>query len=327
MDLLTHVLLAYLLTFGIVGFHVQYLAAGALAGGLPDGDALLYPLSRRFPIFRHHGITHSLTGVTILATVGAFIAPHLAPGSVLVYWIVMEAGGISHILADGFTSFAVPPLLPFSEAELHLDADRAINFATLALSIASFYVLLGVERNHVAFAEYLLTVDVLAAIYGGYLALRLAARIQIGRRRARLGGFDHVVPTGNPFVWLLVTERTDGGRRSTSYARYVFGRGIVAGPFHVEGPLEGPAPAGAPRTADEALEWSYPLARHASRVLDRTYHFGEAFREPEGTWTAVWYSLEFTLLGRAAGVRVRFPAGAGAPVVRSGFVRPPNAAV
>jgi membrane-bound metal-dependent hydrolase YbcI (DUF457 family) len=325
-DLLTHVLLAYLLTFGLVGFHVQYLAAGALAGGLPDGDALLYPLSKRFPILRHHGITHSLAGVTILATAGAFIAPHLASGSVLVYWIVMEAGGISHILADGFTSFAVPPLLPFSKVELHLDADRAINFATLALSVASFYLLLGIERNHVALAEYFLTVDVLAAIYAGYLAVRLAARIRIGRLRSRLGGFDHVVPTGNPLVWLLVTERTDGGRRSMSYARYVFGRGVVAGPFRVEGPLEGPVPAGAPQSADEALEWSYPLARRASTILDRTYHFGEAFREPEGTWTAVWYSLEFTMLGRAAGVRVRFPADGGPAVVRSGFVRTPRPA-
>jgi membrane-bound metal-dependent hydrolase YbcI (DUF457 family) len=321
-DLLTHVLLAYLLTYGLVGFHPQYLAAGALAGGLPDGDALFYPISRRFPILRHHGITHSLFGVTIVAGVGAVVALHLAPGSPLVYLVVMEAGGISHILADGFTNFSVPPLLPFSKAPLHLDADRAVNFATLAMSIASFYLLLGIERNHVAFAVYLVTVDLLIALYVGYLAVRLAGRLIAGRARKPAGGFDHVLPTGNPFVWLLLSERTESGRRTTSYARYVLGRGVTAGPYRVEGPLEAPAHVGTPNSVSEALEWSYPLACRASSILDRTYHFGEAFPDAEGGWTAVWYSLEFTMLGGAAGVRVRFPPNGGPALVRSGFVRP-----
>ncbi len=322
MDLLTHVLLAYLLTYGLVGFHPQYLAAGALAGGLPDADALFYPISRRFPILQHHGITHSLLGVTIVASVGAVVAPHLASGAPLDYFAVLEAGGISHILADGFTNFSVPPLLPFSRAPLHLDADRAINFATLAMSIASFYLLLGIERNHVAFTVYTATIDVLVALYAGYLAVRLAGRAVAGRARRRLGGFDHVVPTGNPFVWLLISERTDGGQRTTAFARYVLGRGITAGPYRVEGPLEVPPHAGAPQSRDEALAWSYPLACRASSVLDRTYHFGEAYPDAGGGWTATWYSLEFTMFGRAAGVRVQFPPDGAPARVHAGFVRP-----
>ncbi|MGA7650021.1 MAG: metal-dependent hydrolase, partial [Thermoplasmata archaeon] len=80
MDLFSHVLVAYLLTYGVFGPQPQYLAAGALAGGLPDADALFFPLAKRFPILRHHGITHSLTGVTVVAVVGAFIAPMILPG-------------------------------------------------------------------------------------------------------------------------------------------------------------------------------------------------------------------------------------------------------
>jgi membrane-bound metal-dependent hydrolase YbcI (DUF457 family) len=321
-DLFTHVLVAYLVTFGIVGFHPSYLAAGALAGGLPDGDAIFFPLARRFPILRHHGITHSLFGVSVVAVVGALVAPLLAPGSVLIYFIVMEVGGICHILQDGFTHFSVPPLLPFSDSKLELDADRAINFLTLVVSVGSFYLLLGVERNHVAFAWYLLTVYVLMAFYAAYFAVRLSGRLVIGRRLRALGDFDHVVPTGNPFVWLVLSERTDGGRQRTTWARYVFGRGIVAGPYRVEGDLE-PAPhAGAPTSSDQALEWAYPIARRASSVLDSTYHFGEAFPEPAGGWTAVWYSLEFTMFGRSPGVRVRFPADGGAAEVHRAFYRP-----
>ena len=327
MDLFTHVLVAYLVTFGVVGFQPQYLAAGALAGGIPDADALLFPLSRRFPILRHHGITHSLTGVTVVAVVGAFVGPMLAPGSPYIYFIVVEIGGIAHILQDGFTNFSVPPFLPFSNTQLHIDADRAINFLTMAVSVASFYLLLGVERNHVPLAWYLLTVYGLMVFFAAYFAIRLAGRVVVGRRERALGGYQAVVPTGNPFAWVLLSEENLGGRVRTRWARYVFGRGIVDGPYSVEAPIEPPPHAGAPTSAGEALDWSYGPARRASRVIESTYHFGEAFVTAAGEWVAVWYSLEFTAFGRAAAVRVRFPSGGESPVVKSAFYRPIHGAM
>jgi membrane-bound metal-dependent hydrolase YbcI (DUF457 family) len=321
-DLFTHVLVAYLLTYGLVGFHPQYLAAGALAGGLPDADALFFPIARRFPILRHHGITHSLFGVTVVAAVGSVVAPHLAPGTPLLYFAVLEAGGLAHVAQDGFTNFAVPPLLPFSKALLHLDADRAINFATLGVSVVSFYLLLGIERNRLAFSVYLLTIDGLALFFVAYFLIRIAGRLAIGRRLRTLGDFDHVVPTTNPLAWIVISERVANGRERTTWGRYVFGRGLVAGPYTVDAPLAPTPHAGVPQTAREALEWSLPLARGASRLLESTYHFGEAFPTPGGGWTAVWYSLEFTMLGRSAAVRVKFPEAGGPAEVRSAFYRP-----
>jgi membrane-bound metal-dependent hydrolase YbcI (DUF457 family) len=314
-DLFTHILVAYLVTFGIVGFQPSYLAAGALAGGLPDADALFFPISRRFPILRHHGITHSLTGVTIIAVGGAFLAPLLAPGSALVYFVVMEVGGCCHILQDAFTNFSVPPLAPFSMRQVHLDADRAVNFATLVFSVASFYLLLGVERNHVPFAWYLLTVYALMAIFAAYFAVRLAGRAVL-QQRMKQEGYTAVAPTSNPFAWVLIREETVDGRFRTGWARYVLGRGIVDGPHSVEAPIVPPPHAGPPTSETEALEWSYGLARGSSRMILDTYHFGEASCLPSGEWVAVWYSLEFTMFGRAAAVRVRFPPGGGAPVVK-----------
>jgi membrane-bound metal-dependent hydrolase YbcI (DUF457 family) len=324
-DLFTHVLVAYLVTFGIVGFQPSYLAAGALAGGLPDADALFFPIARRFPILRHHGITHSLTGVTIVAVAGAIVGPMLAPGSPYIYFLVMEVGGCAHILQDGFTNFAVPPLLPFSNKPLHLDADRAINFLTMAISIASFYLLLGVERNHVPFAWYLLTVYGLMVFFGAYFAIRLAGRYVVGRRM-KDGGYSAVVPTGNPLHWVMLSEENLGGRVRTRWARYGFGRGIVDGPYTVEAPIVPPAHTGAPHSAAEALDWSYGLARQKSEVIDSTYHFGEASVSEAGEWVAVWYSLEFTAFGRASAVRVRFPPDGEAPVLKSAFYRPTHPA-
>ena len=322
MDLFSHVLVAYLVTFGLFGSQPQYLAAGALAGGLPDGDILLFPLARRWPIFGHHGITHSLSGVTVVAVAGALLAPMILPGSALVYFAVMELGGIAHILQDAFTQFSVPPLAPFSDKRLHLDADRAISLVTLVVSVVGFYVLLGVERNHVAYSVYLGTLWVLVAFFVAYFAIRLAGRAAIQRHRDVLGVHAETVPTGNPFSWMLLSEKLENGRLRTTWARYRLGRGVTEGPLSVEGPVEPTPYAGRPASAAQALEWSYPLARRASRVLQSTYHFGEAFEEPGGVWVAVWYSLEFTMLGRSPGVRVRFPSNGGPADVHSTFYRP-----
>jgi membrane-bound metal-dependent hydrolase YbcI (DUF457 family) len=310
MDLFTHVIVGYLLSYGLVGFQPQYLAAGALAGGLPDADVIFFPISRRFPILAHHGITHSIFGVTAVALVGGLVfAPMIAPGVPLLYFAVMEAAGLGHMLSDAFTHFSVAPLLPFSKRPLQIDADRAINFVTLVASVTSLF-LLGFERFRVPFGLYLLTIYGMMAFYGGYFAIRLIGRAGIARVRRVLPEFNVVAPTANPLLWMLLYEHREGGRHRSGFLRYRLGRGVVEGPWRVDVPLEDPAnpPAGPVATASEALERSYPLARRTSDVLDNTYHFAQVRSEGNGCWDIVWYSLEFAAFGRAASVRVKIAA-------------------
>jgi membrane-bound metal-dependent hydrolase YbcI (DUF457 family) len=322
-DLFTHVLVAYLLSFGLVGFQPSYLAAGAIAGGLPDGDILLFPLWRRFPILRHHGITHSIFGVTVVAVVGgAVVAPMLAHGSPWVYVVIMEAAGLSHILLDGFTQFAVPPLMPFSTRKLEIDADRAVNLVTLVISVVSFYLLLGVERNHVAFWVYLDTVYALMVIFLAYFAIRLAGRALIARPIRDLGPGSVPVPTSDPFHWIVLREDRSGGRVTTTYLQYRLGRGVVKGPFRISAPIDAVAGASGPvASPEEAIERSYAVARRHSSLLDDTYHFGEVERSGGGAWSVVWFSLEFTMFGRAAATRVTI-SGDGAMTARRAWYRP-----
>lgn len=324
MDLFTHVLVAYLISFGLTGFHPQYLAAGALAGGLPDADALFFPIARRFPLLHHHGITHSLLGVTVVAVVGGVLGPMIAAGSFGWYFLVMEAGGLAHIAQDGFTNFSVPPLLPFSKRRLEIDADRAINFVTLVVSVVAFYLLLVVERNHVPYAWYLDTLYVFAAFFGAYFALRLSARFWIGRHLRELGDFRSILPTSHPLRWTLVTESKDGFRFRTTYGHYVLGRGLVDGPHTIDVPLAASSLGRPVRNAQEALEQSYPLSRVNSRFLEDTYQFARAEPDADGGWRATWFSLEFGMLGRAASVRVTFPADGTPPQVRTGWERIPE---
>ena len=324
MDLFTHVLVAYLISFGLAGAHPQYLAAGALAGGLPDADALFFPIARRFPLLQHHGITHSLLGVTIVAVAGGLLGPLVAAGTFGWYFLVMEVGGLAHIAQDGFTNFSVPPLLPFSKRRLELDADRAVNFVTLVVSVVAFYVLLVLERNQVPYAWYLDTLYLLTAFFVAYFALRLSARLYIGRHLRQWGEFQMPVPTSHPMRWILISESKSDGRFRTTYAHYVLGQGLVDGPHTVDVPQKAPRLDRPVATAQEALEQSYSMAHLRRRFLEDSYKFGRAEPTPQGGWIATWYSLEFGMFGRAAAVRVTFPADGSPPAVRSAWQRVPS---
>lgn len=329
MDLFTHVLFAYLVSFGIWGpGGLQYIAAGALAGGLPDADALFFPLAGRFPLLRHHGITHSIFGVTVVAAAGAFIVPLVlaavvgpafAAGSPLYYFLAMEAGGLCHVFLDGFTHFSVPPFAPFSKYEFHLDADRAINLGTMAFTGFSFWLMIY-ERGRVALWLWEFTAWGLLAVYLGYLAIRLTARWRAGQA-ARREGFAAVVPQGNPLVFLLVDEDLGGPRVRVRVATYHLFRGFVQAPETIEVAKVPPTGAGPVTTAAEAMERSYGPSIARGRMLAMTYHFAKV-REAPGTYFVFWYSLEFSMLGRAAGVLAEVDAATGRVATKSSWMSP-----
>jgi membrane-bound metal-dependent hydrolase YbcI (DUF457 family) len=321
MDLFTHVLVAYLLSFVAFGPQAPlYIAAGALAGGLPDADILFFPLARRFPLLGHHGITHSLFGVTVIAAGGALFAPMLVGGLWWMFFLAMELGGVSHILLDGFTNFAVPPLAPFSDRQVHLDADRAVNFATLAMTAVSFVVLLT-ERDRTPPEVWVLTAWVLAGLYALYLTVRGLGRLRVEGVRRR-EGYSGVIPTGNPLRWTLIDEQVRPEGTQVRFRRYALGRGFT-GPtqelrVHPDTSSSGPVAGD-----QEALDRSYPLAMARSRFLARSYFFAEV-RPAPGAFEVFWYSLEFESMGRTAGVLARVDALDGRVETRTVWRRPPG---
>lgn len=314
MDLFTHLIIAYLVSFGITwGHDPVYIAAGALAGTLPDADILLMPLARRFPLLRHHGITHSFLGVTVIAAGGALLGPMLVPGAEAVPLLLfMEVGGLLHIFLDGFTHFSVPPLAPFSRAEMRLDADRAVNLGTLIMSLVSFTLLLE-ERNAVPLATWRATGWVLLGVYLGYLALRGLARWAAGRAMT-VAGYTAVVPTGNPLAWFLVDEKEGPDHWEMGLARFEVGRGIVSQQKRLAIHLsEQPhPPISDPR---EALVRSYLPAMKRSRFLSSSYRYADVKRQGDG-FLISWFSLEYLFFGRAPGVLARVDARTGAIALR-----------
>ncbi|HEV8050273.1 MAG TPA: metal-dependent hydrolase [Thermoplasmata archaeon] len=324
MDLFTHVVFAYLLSFVIWGpASPQYIAAGALAGGLPDADALLFPLARRFPIFEHHGVTHSIAGVTIIAAVGSFLLPFLPyfpHASTLLYFVAMEIGGLSHVFLDGFTHFAVHPLLPFTWKELRLDADVAINVIMLTLT-ATTLVTLSLERGHVPFPLWVETAWILTAIYGGYLAVRGLARWRAGVARRR-EGYSAVAPSTVPWLWTLMDRRDTEEEYSIRYRRFRLGE-PSAGPERKMVVRKVVNPTGGPITsAQEAIDRTYLAAMAKNRWLEMRPHFGEAVARG-GVFEVVWYMVESSGSGRRFGVRGTIDRTTGEMQLKSGFVRLP----
>lgn len=322
MDLFTHVIFAYLLSFVIWGPAApQYIAAGALAGGLPDADILLFPLTRWFPSLHHRGIVHTILGVTLIAAVGSFLVPYLpyfTHASTLLYFVAMEIGGLSHLVLDGFTNYAVTPLLPFSKRVLRLGADLAVNLVTIVLTAGTLVVLV-LEHGTVAFNVWVETVWILIAIYGGYLVVRGVARWRAGLARRR-EGFQDVLPSASPWSWLLVDESDTPDRYRLRYrALELAGRSSPS-----EHRLEvtklpvAPGPVDSPQAA---LDRTYLAAMGKNEWLAENYHAGLA-RERGDVYEVYWYMVG-PGIRRSFGVRGEIDRRTGKMQLRSGFLRLP----
>jgi membrane-bound metal-dependent hydrolase YbcI (DUF457 family) len=308
MDPFSHILLGYLLGFGIWGpAGLQYVVAAAIAGALPDLDVVLFPLSRRFPLLRHRGISHSLLGVTVIALVGCFVIPPLmtmalgsqfGQGSLLAFFLALEVGGLSHVFLDSLDHWSVPIFAPFSATEYHFDVDRIMNVGSMAFTVVAYVTLID-ERGRVGVQVWADTSWLLLAAALLYFAVRIVGRWRAGVVQHR-EGFTAVIPQGNPLVFVFFGEDRNDGLLRLRTVRYNLLRGFASAPKSMEIPN---SPMAVLPVGDEsaALARSHSAALAASWMLGETHHFAEVRARP-GFFDIFWYSLEMNFWGRAAGV-------------------------
>jgi membrane-bound metal-dependent hydrolase YbcI (DUF457 family) len=323
MDPFSHLLLGYLLGFGIWGTAgLQYVVAAAIAGALPDLDVLFHPLSRRFPLLRHRGISHSILGVTVIAAVGCLVVPPLmarglgpsfGQGSPLMFFVALEVGGLSHVFLDSLDHWSVPIFAPFSPTEYHFDVDRIMNIGSMAFTVIA-YALMFYERGRVPLELWTLTTWGLLAAVLVYFVIRILGRWRAGVVQHR-EGYSAVIPQGNPLEFVLFgEERTPGGLR-LRYSRYHLLRGFESPPRLVEFPIDSEVSLPIGDTSG-ALARSYPSALTASWILGETHHFVE-IQPSAGGFDVFWYSLEFNFWGRFAGVLAHVDGTTGAVTTRT----------
>ncbi len=331
MDPFSHLLLGYLLGFGIWGpGGLQYVVAAAIAGALPDLDVVFYPLSHRFPLLRHRGSSHSILGVTVLAAVGCFVVPPLmawglgsafGQGSVLAFFVALEVGGLSHVFLDSLDHWSVPILAPFSPREYHFDVDRIVNVGSMAFTVIA-YTLMLYERSRVSIELWTLTTWGLLVVVLVYFVLRILGRWRAGVVQHR-EGYSAVIPQGNPLEFVLFGEDQTAGHVRLRYSRYKLLRGFKSPPNVVDFPID---PGVSPIIGGEsgALARSHSVALTKSWVLGETHHFAEVRARADG-FDVFWYSLEFNFWGRFAGVLVHVDATTGAVTTRNQWRAPSKA--
>lgn len=331
MDPFSHILLAYLLGFGIWGpSGLQYVVAAAIAGALPDLDVALYPLSRRFPLLRHRGISHSIVGVTIIAAIGCVVVPPLmawglgpafGQGSILAFFVALEVGGLSHVFLDSMDHWSVPILAPFSSQEYNFDVDRIMNFGSMGFTVFA-YVLMVYERGRVPLEFWFLTTWGLLVAVLLYFAVRITARWRAGVAQRR-EGYSAVIPQANPFDFVFFAEERTADRQRLRYARYSLLGGFKSPPEVVDFPM-GAGAASPVLDSSTALARSYSAALKASWTLGETHHFARVRSDPKG-YDVFWYSLEFGFWGRFAGVLAHVDGVTGEVTTRNLWRSPANA--
>lgn len=328
MDPFSHLLLGYLLGFGIWGpSGIPYVVAAAIAGALPDLDVTLYPLSRKFPLLRHRGISHSIVGVTIIAAVGCLVVPEamarglgssFGMGSPFEFFVAMEVGGLSHVFLDSLDHWSVPIFAPFSGQEYHFDVDRIVNVGSMAFTVVA-YATLVYERGRVPVALWADTTWVFLAVVLIYFVIRILGRWRAGVVQQR-EGYSAVIPQGNPFTFVFFREERTPEQLKLRTARYNLLRGFESPAKSVDIPV---VPTGSLPVEDEAtaLARSYPTALSSSWMLGETHHFAET-RALDGGFDIFWYSLEVNFWGRAAGVLTHVDSATGAVTTRNRWRTP-----
>lgn len=193
MDGITHLLVGRLLAGAAPSPALGWIAT--LYAVLPDFDTITWfvPPLRRY--MRHRGFTHTLPFGLVASVTGAIICALAgwAPfGLALVFALL---GFASHVTLD-VLNWGAPVLWPWRGRALEWTVHGGFAWSA-GLSIVSLGALAALHRwvpsieNKVSAA--------LAVAFAAYLGLRAALKL----RALRQNPGAHLLPTGNPLVWVV----------------------------------------------------------------------------------------------------------------------------
>ncbi len=296
MDLISHVLLSYIFAYWVFGLQTKYLIAASIAGALPDMDVLLWPISRKFKLLRHHGITHSIVGVLLITAVMAPVFLWNFGGNLYVYALIFAFGGLGHILLDSSTQFKVSPLLPFKQNSLRFDADRAVNILVLVLSLGAMIVLL-LEMNNVPLYYFTITMYFVTLLYLVYALLRIIGRYKVKKYYISHHMNGEILATANPLNWLIFGRKLH--RRSITLNLFKYNALNAKCKKLINTQLSNIKPVRI-KTLSQAIALSYSKIK-GDWLISSTRCVFKAARKGS-LWSIVWYSLDLAGMGYSAAI-------------------------
>jgi hypothetical protein len=196
-----------------------------------------------------------------------------------------------------------------------------VSLVTMVLTGITLVVLI-LEHGTVPFGVWTETAWILVGVYGGYLLLRGLARWRAGILRRSLG-YAEVLPSTNPWRWLLLDEQETPERYHLRFRRLELGAGTTGADrsLDVAKVAATPGPVASPQAA---LDRTYLSAMAESEWLAESYHFGEV-AEKGPVYEVWWYIVSQAGGRRAYGVHGEIDRATGSMRLRSGFLRLPSA--
>lgn len=202
MDFFTHLMLGFIIsTLASGSFHNSYVLFGTLMAGLPDFDVFLYPLWKRFPITRHHGITHMVMFVLIASAVVSTVAAILNGGADEKLFLLMCLTGMSHIFGDFITTWGVSPFYPLAKKYAKLNLDTAVNPYLVLFFFVEVLFLAEVMAGRIPLSDIQASA-LLGIIYIAYFAVRALLKLYYTSRPDNKG--FTALPTISPNRWKFV---------------------------------------------------------------------------------------------------------------------------
>jgi membrane-bound metal-dependent hydrolase YbcI (DUF457 family) len=306
MDLFTHMMISYILStvFGkaVGGISEPQLLFGVIAGMFPDFDMFTFPLWRKIPRLRHHGISHSLlfpvVNSVIMALI-AFLIWGIDPLSLIPIGII---SGVFHIVSDLVTNFPVPLLAPFSWKGFSLFIDSAINpymLFPMPVIIVAFWQLRAQAYPYDVFVLFLACVSLWIIIH---FLVKVAIKLHLNRRFKDLGDKVQAYPTFWWREWYMMRTETHGTTELTEYYDVKLGQDKAESRFfEVEGPplkVEPPID-----TKSKAVLYSHHALQDELERLNLLSFVVCSVSKEDDAWLVTWY--DFWRRPRVRGVEIK----------------------
>lgn len=285
MDTFSHSLIAFLL---LGKFDLSLAAFAGIAAAILDFDVILYPLSRKYPIFRHRGVGHSIPGVLIITAVASLIFSGLFSTNIFLTLGAGLVGAYAHTLCDTLTNYGTLTFWPFIREDVKLDVIVGIDPLTTIASVLCIPFLARSYRIDDVLSFNLIYL-IGTVFFICYFLLRISLKLIIHFKY-------HVrsLPMINFFKYKLV-EISRHEEESLTYKKLKWKKlNLITGHFTAENQFSQPIlnPTPPLDTKEKMIAYSYKIRKVKLMLAHSRYHVGQILHQTEDSLTIFWHALE-----------------------------------
>ena len=308
MDLFTHMMISYILGTvlgkAVGGISEPQLLFGVIAGMFPDFDMFTFPLWRKIPRLRHHGITHSLLFPVVNSFVMALVAFLIWGIDPLSLIPIGMISGVFHIISDLVTNFPVPLLAPVRWKGYSLFIDSAVNpymLFPMPVIIVFFWQLRAQAYPYDVFLWFLTGISLWIFVH---FLVKAAMKVHLNRKYKHLGKKVQAYPTFWWREWYIMRSERHGRTELTEYFDVRLGQDKAESSFfEVEGP---PTEVGPPiDTRSKAVLYSHhALLEDLERMNLISFVVSRVSKDGDD-WVVTWFDFWRRPRVKAIEIKVR----------------------